>query len=246
VDSNVSFPEGWTAPPELTGALPRETRISKDGIGAATVATALLLAAIGIVLLGCKVEAQEMAKRAALRRDGREAVGEVTNLRHVWGGAYTVSYSFNANGVVFTGESSAPEHIWNGLREALALPVRFLPSNPAINHPAVWEESVSSDWFAFAIALLPAAAGILVLTQLRRQRRLVAEGVPTAGVVTKCYRGGKGSWWIDYQFRTEDGRVAKGIDNVRLEIGATICVLYLPQDPRRNRPYLRSYYRVAQ
>jgi hypothetical protein len=245
MDPSVSFPAGWTAPPELMGALPRETRMSKDGIWAAMRAAFLLLAAIAIVLLSCNMEASEIARRAALRRDGREAIGEVKDLQHVWGSAHTVSYAFNANGVALTGKSSAPEHIWSGLRKALPLTVRFLPSNPAINHPAAWEESVLSDWFTFAIAPLSAGAGILVLLQLRRQRQLVAKGVPAAGVVTKRSRNSRGLWWVFYEFRTEDGRVAKGSDRACLEIGATICVLYLPQDPRRNQGYLGSWYRPA-
>jgi hypothetical protein len=58
----------------------------------------------------------------------------------------------------------------------------------------------------------------------------------------------KSGWWVEYQFRTEDGRTVKGggWPENRLEIGATICVLYLPQNPRLNQPYPMSYYRVAQ
>jgi len=245
MDPEVSFPEGWNAPAELTGALPRETRISEDGIWAAARAAFFLLAAFAIVLLGCKMEARKMANRAALRRDGREAIGEVTELRHRLEGMYTVSYAFDVNGVVFTGMASAPADVGGGLRKALPLTVRFLPSNPGINQPAAWEAPVLSDWFTFAIALMPAVAGIFVLTQLRRQRQLVAEGVPTAGVVTKRSRNSKGLWCVFYQFRTEDGRVAKGSDTACLEIGVTTCVLYLPQEPSRNQRYLGSWYRVA-
>jgi hypothetical protein len=245
MDPAVSFPEGWTAPPELAGPLPRTTRISEDGRGAATRVVVLLLASIVLVVLGCIGAAQTMTRMEALRLEGRETTGEVTALRHRFGGAYGVRYAFNANGRALEGVSEAPKDIGNGLREAAPLPILFLPSNPAINHPAAWQESGSWVWDLWFVPMMPVAAAILVLTQMRRQRRLVAGGVPTAGIVTKRSRNSQGAWWVDYQFHTEDGKVAKGRGHLGLEIGATICVLYLPQDPRRNQPYLRSWYRVV-
>ena len=154
-------------------------------------------------------------------------------------------YTFHANGIALEGRSPAPGQLWETLRETGDLAVRFLPSNPSINHPAAWEESALPGWGAFVVPAIPAAVGLLVLAKLRRTRRLVAEGVATAGVVTKCYRGGKGSWWVNYDFRTADGKAANGTYNVNLPIGVVICILYLPRNPDRNQPYLESWYRVA-
>ena len=39
MDPDISFPEGWTAPLELTGALPRETSLSDEGSTTVRVAT---------------------------------------------------------------------------------------------------------------------------------------------------------------------------------------------------------------
>jgi len=244
MDPQVSFPEGWTVPPELTGAAPRETERSEEGAGSVLSVTLLVLAAIAMVVLSFIADARQKAKTEVLRREGRETMGRVTGLRHK-PGAYTVRYAFNANGVAITGESPAPEDTWNGLRDADPLAIRFLPSNPAINHPAAWEGSGKSYWVMFFIPAMPVAGAILILIQLRGQRRLVAEGVPTAGVVTRCARGSRGGWFVNYQFRTADGSAAKGSANLRMEIGATICILYLPQNPQRNQPYLGSWYRVA-
>jgi hypothetical protein len=50
-----------------------------------------------------------------------------------------------------------------------------------------------------------------------------------------------------YQFRTPDGAVLKGRDRIsgRTEPGATVCVLYLPDSPKRNYIYPMTLYRVA-
>jgi hypothetical protein len=241
----ASLLKDWTAPRELTGALPRETRMSRHGIGAAGFAVVLLLTTIAIVAWVCNGKVQEMAQRDRLRREGRDAPGEVYSLRHVTGGPYIVRYRFRANGIALHGYSQAPRHIWETLRETGYLSVRFVPSNPAINHPAAWEVSALPGWGAFVVPAIPAALGVFILLQLRQARRLVTEGVATAGVVTSCYRGGRGSWWVDYDFRTVDGTTATGSHNVRLEVGAIICILYLPQVPSRNRPYLESWYEVV-
>ena len=85
MDSNISFPERWTAPPELIGPLQRETRLSRDGIGTAIGATAFLLAAIAIVLWAGAVQTKQTAHTAALRREGAQTAGRHhcdTPLRH--------------------------------------------------------------------------------------------------------------------------------------------------------------------
>lgn len=251
--SNVSFPEGWTAPPELTGALPRKTRLSNDGIVTVMVATVFLLAVIAFVLWGSIQTAKQMAQMAALSREGLQTTGEVRRLWHSGPLMTTpwVSYVFTANGVAFTGKSSVPKHLWNGLREAGPLPIRFMHSNPAINHPAAWEGRANLDrWLlpcAFLVLPFTAFIGTKVMIPLRQDRQLVAGGMPAAGVILKCYGGGRGGWGATYQFRTEDGRLAEGSSSCgnRLEIGSTVCVLYSPQDPKRNHLYSALLYRVA-
>jgi hypothetical protein len=71
--------------------------------------------------------------------------------------------------------------------------------------------------------------GILALAPFRGQRQLTIEGVPTAAVIAKCSPGSRGVWPVEYQFRTTDGSVVKRHtgNTSRLEVGATICVLYL-------------------
>jgi len=255
MDPDISFPEGWTAPLELTGALPRETSLSDEGSTTAMVATVLILVAVAAAIWAGIHAVKQMAHTAALRREGLQAAGQVTKLRAgrsstPWDSksGWWVSYGFTANGIALTGESRVPSRLLDSLRLLGPLPIRFLPSNPAINHPAAWEESALSSWAWLAVAAVPAAFGILLLAPFRGQRQLVIEGVPTAGVITKCSSGSRGVWSVEYQFRPAYGSVVKGHtgDTSRLEAGATICVLYLPKNPRLNQSYPVRYYRVAQ
>lgn len=189
---------------------------------------------------------QQAARTEALHREGLEITGKVTRL---WSRgrsrAPMVSYAFTVDGVAHESECSVPSDVRTELSERGPLTIRYVASSPEINHPAAWEAPVSG-WGEFAAAIIFASTAILLLTQVRGQRRLVAEGVPTAGVVTGRFSGRRGGRRVDYQFRTSDGRVAKGTSSGDAAIGAPICVLYLPEKPRRNVVYGSSYYRVVQ
>ena len=183
-----------------------------------------------------------------LRREGSEAVGLVG-----WTHKSEVDYTFTVDGRSFTGEASMPNQVAKSLDRFDRLPIRYLPSNPAINHPAAWEES-RSPWLGIALAILSAAGAFLPLGWLRNDRRLVAEGKPTVAVITKWVRGSKGGAGADYEFRTECGSATTGSTRsamfdwnvVRQKTGVAICVLYLPTNPRQNLPYEELGYRVAQ
>lgn len=245
MDSNVSLPKGWTAPSELTGALPRKTRMAPGGVQLVVLATVFLLWGGTWLFFCCRGAAQEMARTAALRRgSSRETTGEVT-----WVSSrapHRLSYAFTANGVALTGECSLPSHLY--FRRGDNLIIRFLPSNPAMNHPADWEGPAPDWWVPCVFAAFLALISTPLIVSLRRDRRLVAEGVPVGGVVLKCSPRGRGGWTAKYEFRTEDGRVAEGSSDCwnRLEAGSAVCVLYHPQNPRRNKAYSAVTYRVAQ
>jgi hypothetical protein len=79
---------------------------------------------------------------------------------------------------------------------------------------------------------------ILLLSLLQRQARLLSEGRPAPGRVTKFKRSDKGMV-VYYEFRLLSGATVKGRSQTRkppLE-GALVCVLYDPEKPRRNSLY---------
>lgn len=247
MDPTVSFPENWTPPRELARALPRETQLSRRGIFMAALAAILLVAAIPLFLFLRDQGTKQRAQTEALRTQGRDATGEITRLWHR-GRSSTpmVSYAFTADEVRIHGEASVPGKLWDGMQKAGFIPIRYLPSSPTVNHPAAWEENAEPAWVPVVLPGVLALGGVFLLMNLRRQAVVVAEGLPTAGVITKCFRV-KGGWAVRYQFRTKDGSVTKGSDQIyrRLEAGSTVCVLYLPERPRRNQLYPGCLYRVA-
>jgi hypothetical protein len=247
MDPTVSFPTNWSPPPELRRAIPREKHLSGRAKLKVILGGVFLIAAVVMGFWLHNEGAQDTAQTQLLRTQGQEANGEITKLWHRdRGRGNMVSYAFTANGVRIRGEASVPKERWASIQKAGFLPVRFLPSNPAINHPAAWDETSVPDWFPILVPSMWAVGSLILLISLLRQGKVAAEGVPVAGVVTKCFRI-KGGWATRYQFRANDGTVVNGRDRVysRLEPGATVCVMYLPENPRRNYLYPMSLYRIT-
>ncbi|MGA2349187.1 MAG: DUF3592 domain-containing protein [Terracidiphilus sp.] len=238
MDSNFSVAEASIIPSELTGRLPRRTRIEKP-MQWAVIVTILLGIAVAIFLWAGRFAVQLMQTRTALRHESSETTGVVEELLKT-----RVKYSFVVNGRSFTGSASRPGL---KLRESDPLTIRYLPSNPAVNHPAAWEEPIDAAWFPFLIPTVLVLTLMGLMFNMRSIRRLLVEGRPAVAVVTKRSRGARGGVYVVYEFRTEDGRVMTGTwGESPEEIGANLCVLYLPQNPRRNMRYPSSDYRVVQ
>jgi hypothetical protein len=247
LDPNVAFPENWTPPRELSRALPRETTLSGRGMFNIILGGIFLIAAIALGFWIHNDGAQQAQQTSALHAQGQEANAEITRLsREGKGSTPAVAYAFTANGVRIVGHASAPNDLWPKLQKAGFLLVRYLPSNPAVNHPAAWDPDGVPAWFPVLIPAMWAVGALILLNMLRRQAQVAAEGIPAPGVVTKCSRI-KGGWSARYQFRTKDGAIVKGRDRVysKLEPGANVCVLYLAEKPRRSYLYPLCLYRVA-
>jgi len=220
--------------------------MSSGGITTSAVAMVFLALAVAAPIWANIERARQATRTEALHREGLATTGRVTRL---WSSGRSrrpmVNYAFTVDGAAYAGGCSVPSAIRAELRQDGRLTIRYVASNPAINHPAAWEAPVLGSG-GFLVAIMFAPTGILLLIQVRRQRPLVAEGLPTAGVVTKSDRGGKSGPRVNYQFRTSDGSLANGTSNSNAAAGAAICVLYLPQQPQRNLAYPGCYCRVTQ
>ena len=253
---------GANIPSELTGSLPRKVRATGSGIYFALASLTFLAIAVAGALWGAINTVQQAQQRAALRRDSSVTSGEITRIRK-GKSSDVVYYTFTVNEASFMGKAEVPWQLRNNLRGSNRLPIRYLPANPDVNHPAAWEwclfywlplstdlihlPNFSSELQWFFAALIVGPVGIVFLMGLHSERRLLTEGAPAAGVVTKCSRGARGSYSVEYEFRTDDGCVAKGSSSGdRKAIGASICILYLLPNPRRNQPYPSPNYRVAE
>jgi hypothetical protein len=248
MEIKLPFISPLTIPDELKGPLPRKERLSSFGLTTKIVAYGLLASAVALVIWFSVDAARIMQYQTELRSEGREAVGEITRF---WSPGrsvnYKISYSFTVDGIPFRGEASVPKQLWSSLGTISSLSIQYLPANPSVNYPSGWVRSTSSVLMPLIPSIVPALFGIGLLLPFARDRQLMREGVPSVGVIVKVIRGkGREVDAMYYEFRLDDGRIMSGSSSCVgvPEIGASICILYLPQNPQRNQRYPLRYYRV--
>jgi len=241
MDAHLAASEAPPIPSELNASVPRKTSLNRNGIGLiVAVAIYLTMTAVfaGMVAIDIMQQAQE---RAALRRSGQETTGEFTYFTK----GNRIHYTFTVNGAWFNGNATAPSGMQDTLHRFDYLPIRYLPANPAINHPAAWEWA--PQWGNFFAPLLPGLFVVLFAVMLHRDRLLVANGATAVGRVLKCNHSRSG-FIVSYEFRTSDGDVIKGNSGASepSAVGAHIWILYLPENPARNESYTSTHYRVVE
>lgn len=238
-----------STPSELVGSRPRRVKLNLDGDGRYLLLIVLLFFAGGGIWLGWRGydDVQQFKDRALLRSNGRDVVGEVTSLSYPRHGPTSVHYRFAFNGVTYWGNAEEPD-AGPGIsfNKSDKILVRFLPSNPAVNHPNAWEWSPTIGWVWASFQIFFWAMGGLALVALCRDRTLARKGNVASGIVTSCVSKDR-SFRIEYEFRTAEGAPMKGNTDreVEYETGAKVWVLYLPQRPRRNDLYPLFLFEIA-
>jgi hypothetical protein len=226
-------------PPELTaGPIARQVRL---------VGTALIIPILMIVVftgIPTYKVVTNTHHRDALRQNSGETMAEIKDAWHAGrGNVPTVSYTFSLDGAAFSGEATVPEQLFPTLHQGDSLAVRYVPSDPSISHPADWEW-VPTTWdFLMPFFFVPITVFYGYL--LRSQHRLATQGIAAAATVTDCSSTRNGLI-VKYDFQTEDGRPFHGSGSSpdRKEAGTRICILYLPDNPRRSNTYPLSFYRI--
>lgn len=227
-------------PDELTRQLPRKTRLAKAGIQLAVVCAIVLVIAVAQAIWAGIHASHLLQTKSALRHTSSEVIGKIEKQTKS-----EYYYSFTADGTQFTGRASMQ---FQTLRVSDPLPVLYLPSNPSINHPAAWEEPTALAWMPFMYQMILVPALLIISLTMRSARRLVAEGCPAVATITDCTYHQKGGFEVKYEFRTDAGESISGSSpsNDEQKIGASVCVLYMPRNPRRNQVYESLSYRAAQ
>ena len=245
MDSTFSFPAELTAPFELRGELPRRALLTGNGVQM-VLATALLLglASASAMWAGMTLSRHER-ETAALRSEGQVAIAQIKRVSTAGSLEPRVIYVFTANGVQYTAESRMPKSLVKTLAHPGPLSVRYLPGNPAINHPVGWQPAPHSDLALLIAPTIAALLGLSLLIPLSVERRMAAHGKPALAIVKKCTRARSG-YLVSYEFRPEGGPTinGRGWHQVQQEAGEGIWVLYLPSKPRKNLLYPLSYCKV--
>ena len=247
MDENLLSQTIRNIPPELSGSVPRKVGFSERSRLMPVVIALLIGATVISWSLYCNHMANQIRQRSVLRTEGAEAQAEITYLKRAGRGPDVVKYTFTANGQNVFGMADVPPGLVQNLKESNFLTVRYLPSNPTINHPTAWEWSLSSEWLLIVMLMCPLILCITTLPGAYRDRQLLVWGAPVTGTVTKC-TGTRAAYLLEYEFRTETGELVKGSGEAlgRQEVGALIWILFLAQNPRRSRPYPLSDYCVKE
>jgi hypothetical protein len=232
--------EPTTTHDELMRPAPRNVHMTGTGwINVVLVIVIFGLAAALLLYLGNAV-LEVSAKRNTLRTGASETAGRIT--REWTSGRNStqhIGYVFQIDKTIYSGESTVPDNIWNSLKQAGGVTIKYSLADPRINHPADWEDSTVGMWFSLVIPVIFSFAGQFLARELLTQRRLVAVGLPALARVTERVKGGRGGAILKYEFRIESGEIVQGAcsEEKRREAGSTIFVIYLPYNPRTSRVY---------
>jgi hypothetical protein len=235
------FDPNWTPPPELSGGVPREVRLTAGGIALSCLAVLAFVTAIAGPTALTRVASRQMAEREELRVSGVETQGVVT--RHWRTGdkddTPMIAYNFEYNGETYSGSSPAPGSIWRDLTVGSPIGVRFSPKRPELNHPSRWERQGMPPWVPPLFGAMPIFMGLMLILLIRRQTRLLSEGRAAPGRVIG-YRRVKGGKVLRYEFALLGGGTATGRGGQSRRppaVGSTICIVYDRDNPKRNAPY---------
>jgi len=242
--------EAMTIPSELNGPMPRKVRSSPTGVSSAIIALVVVVIALSGTIWLSMIGVHKLEDQSALRRDGIRATSQVTGFSYTGkhGTILVVHYSFTANQVPLSGKASVPSKLEQDIRASRTLTVRYLPVDPTINHPEAWEESAVNAVVPLLAPLFPVVIGIIMLVNNQRERRLLAEGLPAIATITAAYYNPKRGNSAQYEFRTREGEIAIGsslFENPQ-PVGSSLCVLYLPQNSKRNIPYPLMNYSISE
>ena len=231
----------WQPPDGLTYSGPRSVRLSGQGIAMVCLAGVFVLLAATIGPMAYHAIHGRIERDRLLRQQGVAASGAVKRL---WkesdkNATPMVSYRFAAPGGEFTGQSDIRSETWRGLHPDDPLTVRYLPARPEVNQPAEGVPGPPPEWLAWMPLLMFFWPPLLFWFLVSSQRRLLVDGVPVQAVVARITRTKQIS--VQYEFKTPAGEPVKGRSQVSRrnvpEVGAQICVLYNPDNPRKNSVY---------
>lgn len=181
-----------------------------------------------------------------LRREGRVTYGTVTKSSPIPNGA-KVEYSFSVDGISYSGQAVTKTDHYDVPEVGGRLHIWYLPGNPHINLPTRWEWFSAWDIYSDIFLLfLMGVAGVVISVSFR-ERTLARMGIVVEGRVTGCAPNGK-LVKVYYEFNTEDNGVIEGSREMpeAREFGASIMIIYLRHNPKRNGIYPLGGFRIAE
>jgi hypothetical protein len=126
---------------------------------------------------------QQTRDRAALRANGRLTIGDVTDLTLGRGDKETLRYAFTVQGKSYSGKTRFSRSNGVVLAKSDHLVIRYLPSDPVINHPDGWEWSALLNLDSIVVGAFLMAVTTPMFVSVRRKLKLVRERRPTKEMI---------------------------------------------------------------
>jgi len=245
--------KNWTPPDGLGYSSLRPVRLNGGGKVLVLLAAVLLLGGIVAGLWLDRISRRQGVETELLAEKGLQTQARIvrvwesgdTRRRGKSDSRYRVTYTFDHAGGRYTRSSRVPYVNWQTLREGGTLSVRYLPTQPEISRPVEWEERPVQWWAGILTGGMLMMTGPLLVLPVRKQYLLLAEGRPAPGSIVELKAGDKGTLIVKYEFPLLSGAMAKGKTSLRKAPIEPLCVLYDPDNPRRNALYPMSLVRLA-
>lgn len=217
--------------------------------------------AVFIMLCALTVGAIGLRNLLRLREHGVMTPATITGTTFREAGPMlTVTYAFvTPHGLPVTDTFRAPRHLLQSLRTGNALPVTYLPSDPAVHTLQRVDNGLVARHFLSGVAVLLTLAAytalplLLIERRLRRQLRLARIGVGVTGSIVVCkpllWRKKKRGYLLTYAFATPGRQVFIGralipyIPDEPTLPGFPLTVLYDPLVPSISLP-LAAFHTV--
>ena len=246
----MAISQQWAPPDGLNRPGPRPVRLTTRGKLFVVLGTIFLIAGVGFGLMMEGQVRRDAERERLLRERGANATGTVLSawLSSDENRTPMVAYQFPANGTEWGGQSSLEKEIWRKTIVGGAIAIRYLPEDPRVNRPTAGAESPMQPWVPWLAGFLFMLPAVMFRWMIRREKRLLAEGSPVAGVVTRVARRKKLTVYYDFQLPTGEemhGRSSVGA-GFAPQTGERVCVLYDPDHPRRNAIYPLETVRLGE
>jgi len=233
------------SPPRELGSAPRSVRFTAAGWAAIIGIVLLFATAIGLGIVIQNQVTRQSAERVMFVEHGIKTDATVTRLWRTSGESKRnwIAYRFDMPSGPHAGETRVSSSLWRSLQVGSVVSIRYLPDDPTRSSLASGVQGTLPAWLPYLVGTILASGGLLGVWVLMRQRTLLMEGRAAPGVVTavvtrKTQHGSQRS--IRYTFPLMSGAIATGKSDATRKppaVGSVLCVVYLPDEPRRSAPY---------
>lgn len=236
----------------LPRSVPRDVQLTISGRVVVVMAMLFMLGGIGGGVGLYTSSRRQAAVHHDLVERGVTTVGHVSKLWTNGDDRRRVAYRFAVNGRTFENRTRVADSVRRTLRVGSPIDVRYLPASPEVNDLGGSPRGPIPLPIPFVVGALALTCGVLCLVGVARQRRLLAEGWVTQGIITgssthKNQHGGTHRT-LRYEFTLLSGAKASGKSDTSSKlpvVGGTVWVVYDPDSPARNRTYPFSLVKAA-